>query len=315
MGCNFLPSTAVNDIEMWQAATYDPKTIDRELGFAEGLGYNTVRVFLNFVVWKADPEGLKMHMADFLAIAARHRISVMFAPFGRLQFCGARGSGRASAGTREGRTQQPMGLEPSAGHGHQSHDMARGESLRQGHRPCIRRDPRVSVWDVYNEAGNSGLGEKSLPLVEAAFAWARQTNPTQPLTSCSWTLFDGTLGQRVMELSDVVSFHCYGPPDDFRSKIAICRKFGRPLICTEWLHRGGGNTVAAILPILHDNKIGSYNWGLVAGRTQTFMPWGSKPGTPIPKLWQHDLFHADGTPFSLDESSFIKHITGVSDRP
>jgi hypothetical protein len=34
-GCDFIPSTAVNQLEMWQADTFDPSTIDRELGWAE----------------------------------------------------------------------------------------------------------------------------------------------------------------------------------------------------------------------------------------------------------------------------------------
>src|SRR4029077_2592941 len=29
VGSNFIPSTAINQLEMWQAATFDPRTIDR----------------------------------------------------------------------------------------------------------------------------------------------------------------------------------------------------------------------------------------------------------------------------------------------
>jgi hypothetical protein len=39
-GCNFQPSTAINQLEMWQKDTFDPLTIDRELGWASDLGMN-----------------------------------------------------------------------------------------------------------------------------------------------------------------------------------------------------------------------------------------------------------------------------------
>lgn len=37
-GANFIPSTAINQLEMWQKETFDPTTIDRELGFARKIG-------------------------------------------------------------------------------------------------------------------------------------------------------------------------------------------------------------------------------------------------------------------------------------
>src|ERR1700716_2235913 len=54
-GADFIPSTAINQLEMWQADTFDPETIDRELGWARGLGMNTARVFLHDLAWEADP--------------------------------------------------------------------------------------------------------------------------------------------------------------------------------------------------------------------------------------------------------------------
>ena len=58
LGCNYAPSSAVNQLEMWEADTFDPKTIDRELSWAEGLGFNTLRVFLHHLLWEHDRAGL-----------------------------------------------------------------------------------------------------------------------------------------------------------------------------------------------------------------------------------------------------------------
>ena len=77
-GCNFIPSTAINQLEMWQAETFDPETIDRELGWAEELGFNCMRVFLHHVAWEVDQEGFKDRMNKYLEISDSHGISTMF---------------------------------------------------------------------------------------------------------------------------------------------------------------------------------------------------------------------------------------------
>jgi len=110
----------------------------------------------------------------------------------------------------------------------------------------------------------------------------------------------------LMELSDVVSLHAYDAPNGAKEKIKLCRSYGRPIICTEFLRRQTANTFPAILPLFAENHVGWYNWGLVAGRTQTYMPWGSKEGDPMPEVWQHDVFHADGKPYDLKESELLR---------
>ena len=59
VGANFTPSTAINQIEFWQEATFDPQTIDRELGYASSIGFNTMRVYLHYLVWVRNPKELK----------------------------------------------------------------------------------------------------------------------------------------------------------------------------------------------------------------------------------------------------------------
>ncbi len=173
-------------------------------------------------------------------------------------------------------------------------------------------DKRVVVWDVYNEPGNSGMGDKSQPLMEAAFEWARAAKPTQPLTVGPWTDFNSPFSRRMMELSDVISFHGYDDRAGMEAKLKICAAPGRPVFCTEWLLRQGGNTFEAILPLFKERKIGCWHWGLVAGRTQTYFPWGSPRNAPEPALWQHDVLHRDGTPYKSREAALIRFVTGVS---
>lgn len=305
-GCNYLPRTAVNSTEMWQADTFDPKTIDQELGWAEEMGFNSIRVFLQFVVWQQDAKSFKARLDQFLDIAARHHITVMPVLFDDCAFAG-----------REpylGKQDAPVpgvhnsGWVPSPGLRRVTNSTTWND-LRLYVRDIVgshAKDRRILVWDLYNEPGNSNMGEKSLPLVEAAFAWAREVKPSQPLTVGPWDNFYSKMSKRLFALSDIISFHGYDAPAGMKQKIDLCRSFGRPVLCTEWLRRQEGNTFAAMLPVFSLHQVGWYNWGLVAGRTQTYMPWGSKKDSPMPALWQHDVLHPDGKPFDSQEAALLK---------
>jgi hypothetical protein len=305
-GCNYLPRTAVNMTEMWQADTFDPETIDEELGWAEKAGYNSVRIFLQYLVWKDDPEGVKKRLDKFLAIADKHGISSMV-----ILFCDCAFAGREPY---LGKQDEPVGgvhnsgWVPSPGL-KRVIDKAVWPNLEKYVKDIVGsfgKDKRILIWDLYNEPGNSRMGEKSLPLAEAAFAWARATNPSQPLTIGAWTRFEGKMSKRLMELSDVVSFHGYDGVEGIRNKLKKCEEYGRPILCTECLRRQVGNTFDAFLPVFAERNVGWYNWGLVAGRTQTYMHWGSKKGDPMPKVWQHDIFHSDGRPYDAKEIELIR---------
>jgi len=307
-GCNYLPRTAVNMTEMWQADTFDPRTIDEELGWAEKAGYNSVRIYLQYLVWNDDPERLKKRLDEFLTIADKHGISSML-----ILFCDCAFSGKEPY---LGKQDEPIpgvhnsGWVPSPGLKRVA-DKSVWPDLEKYVKDIVGsfgKDERVLMWDLYNEPGNSRMGEKSLPLAEAAFRWARATNPSQPLTTGAWAGFQSRMSKRLMELSDIVSFHGYDRVGGIRGKLKICQEYGRPVICTEWLRRGVGNTFYAVLPIFAEHNTGWYNWGLVAGRTQTYMPWGSKRGDPMPKIWQHDIFHPDGTPYDTKEIELIRRF-------
>jgi hypothetical protein len=308
-GCNYLPRTAVNMTEMWQKDTFDPKTIDQELGWASEAGYNSLRVFVQYLVWQDDPEGLKQRMEQFLSIADKHGMRVMLIPFCDCAFAG-----------REpylGKQDEPVagvhnsGWVPSPGLTRVV-DRSTWPDLERYIKDLVSsfgKDRRVLIWDLYNEPGQSALGEKSLPLVAAAFRWSREAGATQPLTVGAWADFDSRMSKALMEMSDVVSFHGYDTPEGVVKKIQVCGQYNRPVLCTEWLRRQHGNTFQSVLPIFARHHVGGYHWGLVAGRTQTYLPWGSKPGDPPPKLWQHDVLHADGKPYAVEEFKLLRQYS------
>lgn len=311
MGCNFVPSSAVNDTEMWQAETFDPPTIDRELAWAEGLGYNSCRVFIQYIVWKQDPKGLKSRFAQFLSIAEKHKISVMPVLFDDCAFDAGRDPypGKQEdpvPGTSNARWVPSPGLKFVT-------DKSAWPELEKYVKDMVgsfSSDKRIVLWDLYNEPGNSGMGNKSLPLVEAVFDWARQAQPSQPLTIGVW---GGTkeLSDRQIELSDVISFHFYGNNAGMQKRIADLRKHGRPVLCTEWMARTMGSKYETELPLFKQEKVGCYNWGLVNGRTQCQYPWGSPKDAPEPKVWFHDLLRRDGSPKNPDEVAFLRKFTNA----
>jgi hypothetical protein len=294
IGCNYLPRTAVNTTEMWQKESFDPKTIDEELGWAEKCGMNSVRVFVQYVVYEADPKGLVERMDQFLAIAAKHKISVMFVLFDDCFL----------PEPKVGKQPDPVpGIHNSqwtASPGERRKKKENWPALEKYVRDVVTRfanDKRVLVWDLYNEPK-----PESRPLLEAAFAWARSVKPTQPLTTC-WHAED---------LWDVVSFHDYGQPEPQQLARWVAE---RPALCTECIARGGGSRFDNVLPAFAEKGIGWYMWGLVKGRIQTYYPWGSKKDALEPDPWHHDLLQPDGKPYRPDEIELIRKFPGQFHRP
>lgn len=299
VGCNFVPSTAVNDVEMWQADTFDPATIGRELGWAHDLGFNTVRVFLNFAVWEADPAGFLDRFERFLRLADERAIRAMPILFDDC-FKPEPVVGR-QADPEPGVHNSQWVQSPGA---RRRGDRTAWASLERYVTNVVGRfatDRRIVMWDLYNEPSQSP------ELVAETFRWAREAKPAQPLTSC-W------LG---VEHSDVLSFHAYGDLPATREEIEKLQpnRRGRPYVCTEWMARAQGSRFATHLPWFKAQQIGCWNWGLVAGRTQTYFPWGSAPGSPEPTNWFHDVLRRDGRPYDAAEVHLIRRTTGAIPPP
>jgi len=334
VGCNFLPSSAINQLEMWQADTYDPETIDRELSWAEGLDFNTLRVYLHDLAWSADQDGFARRVDDFLGIAQRHGMRVLLVFFDDCH----RSDPEPGAQPLPVRGVHNSGWKQSPGQKlvHQFHNGTAPEDQRGRLREYVRGmltrfadDERVLMWDLYNEPGGGGNGDATIELLEATWEWAQGARPSQPLTAC----LDGSSGARNIAIneaqSDVITFHCYS--GEALEKAIVQHKSahsGRPVICTEYMARELGTTFQHSLPIFKAHRVGCYNWGLVAGKSQTHFNWKTvtrleelrregaflRPGDAIPEppLWFHNIFRIDGTPFDQKEVDFIKTIVKAS---
>src|SRR5690606_21185100 len=164
-------------------------------------------------------------------------------------------------------------------------------------------------------------------LLVESFIWARAASPRQPLTVGAWHIpmpwdaagddeaYRHPIDQTALALSDVISFHAYRPPATMRSAIRLLQRFGRPLLCTEWMARNAQSRISEQLPLLQRENVGAWQWGLVSGKTQTYLPWPQLPLAPEERTeWFHDLLHADGTPYDPAETALIAEVTSRARR-
>jgi hypothetical protein len=327
VGSNYIPATAINELEMWQPETFDPSQIDKELAWAQSIGLNTVRVFLHDLFWQQDPPGFKKRIDTFLAIADKHHIRSLLVLFDSCWDPNPKlGVQREpKAGIHNSGWVQSPGASALA----DTTQYPRLEAYVKGVVGAFALDKRVLGWDVWNEPDAKGLGNYKemepkdkvalvLALLPKVYDWARSVKPTQPLTSGVW---NGNWSDKrklepmakvQIEMSDILSFHNYGKPDEFKERVASLEQYHRPIICTEYMARKNGSTFQGILPIAKKYRVGAINWGLVAGKTQTYLPWDSweHPYTDRePEVWFHEILRNDGTPYSMEEVSFIKEIT------
>ncbi|HEX8148154.1 MAG TPA: cellulase family glycosylhydrolase [Pyrinomonadaceae bacterium] len=327
VGSNYAPAYAINQLEMWQADSFDPKRIDAELGWAESIGMNTMRVFLHDLLWQQDPEGFRRRLDEFLRIAQRHRIRPMLVLFDSVWDPDPQ-SGRQRAPRpgvhNSGWVQGPgrKALQDASQH-------ARLEAYVKGVVGAFARDERVLAWDIWNEPDNTNQGsygdrepankvELVLALLPKAFAWAREAGATQPLTAGVWKGDWSSpekmaeIDRLMIELSDVVTFHNYDAPTELEKRINWLKRYNRPLVCTEYMARGNGSFFFGGLPVGKVHGVGMINWGLVQGKTQTHLPWDSwqRPYTDRePSVWFHEVFRTDGTPYIPEEADFIRRMT------
>ena len=327
VGANYIPASAINELEMWQADTFDPQQIDKELGWAESLGMNTMRVFLHDLLWEQDAEGFKQRLDQFLAIAAKHHIRPMLVLFDscwdplpklgkqRAPMQGVHNSGWVQS--------------PGAKALEDASQYPRLKSYVVGVVGAFANDQRILAWDVWNEPGGFQYGyyeqqepknkiQLVLALLPQAFAWARSANPTQPLTSGLWEGDWPKSGPTPMEQiqlqeSDIITFHNYSWPENFESRVVWLEKQHRPIICTEYMARSAGSTFDGSLPIAKKHHVGAINWGLVIGKTQTNFPWESWSHPYVldqPPVWFHDVFKADGTPYRETRGGTDSSVNG-----
>ena len=327
IGSNYSPASAINQLEMWQADSFDPKRIDLELGWAESLGMNTMRVYLHDLLWQ-DPEGFKRRLDQFLSITAKHKIRPVFVLFDSVWDPDPKpGKQRAP---RPGVHNSGWVQSPGRTALQNASEYPRLEAYVKGVVGAFARDQRVLAWDVWNEPDNENpgsynelepknKGELVLRLLPQAFGWARAAQPEQPLTSGVWkgdwsTPEKMTAMDRLqIELSDVITFHNYDSPTELEKRINWLRRYNRPMICTEYMARGNGSFFFGGLLVGQVQHVGMINWGLVQGKTQTHLPWDSWQHPYVdrePSIWFHEVFRTDGRPYIPEEVEFIKRMTG-----
>ena len=325
VGANYVTSNAINQLEMFQPATYDPQRIGRELGAARSHGFNTMRVFLHDQLWAQDRQSFQGRLAQFVGIAASHGIKPLFVlfdscwdPFPKL------GPQRAP---RLGVHNSGWVQSPGAEHLDDPRYSGILQDYVTGVLTQFRNDDRVLGWDLWNEPDNPARVYRSVErkdkqqlvaeLLPQVFRWARSVDPVQPLTSAVWNGNWGDPARRStisgiqLDNADLITFHSYGAPADFEARIAELSPLGRPIVCTEYLARPRGSSVEGILPIAKRHNVGAFNWGLVAGKTQTYLPWDSwdHPYATPPKVWFSDLLLPDGRPYRDSEIQTIRNLT------
>ena len=308
VGANFLPSSAINQLEMWQASTFDSATIDKELGWAAAIGMNVMRVYLHDLAWKQDPKGFKQRMDKFLAISEKHGIKTLFTIFDDCWNPDA-----------------AVGKQPEPKPGIHNSGWVRSPNKATHDNPktwgyledyvkdllnTFRNDKRILLWDLYNEPGNSDYGSSSMPLLKKIFEWAWAVRPNQPLTCAVWA-DNEAFNKFQLENSDVITFHNYNDSVSLRKEIVEKLALGRPLLCSEYMARTRNSLFITHLPIFKKYQVGAINWGLVSGKSNTIYQWGLPiPDGSEPPIWFHDVFRRDGTPYDSKETQVIRNLTG-----
>ncbi len=328
VGSNYIPASAINELEMWQAETFDPAQIDKELVWAESLGMNTMRVFLHDLLWQQDSKGFSKRLDQFLSIAAKHKIKPMLVLFDSCWDPFPQpGQQRApKPGVHNSGWMQSPGakvLQDAA-------QYPRLKAYVKGVVGKFAKDKRILTWDVWNEPDNlngssyGALEPKNkvdlvLALLPKVFTWSRSAHPLQPLTCGVWKgdwSADAKLSptEKIqLENSDVISFHNYDNGAEFENRIKWLQHYNRPILCTEYMARGNKSTFADSMPVAKKYKVAAINWGFVAGKTQTNLPWDSWKNPYVdrePAIWFHEVFKGDGSPYLQSEVAFIKEMTG-----
>ena len=324
VGANYIPANAINQLEMFQPGTYDPRRIDAELGLARSLGLNTLRVFLHDLLWAQDRHGFLRRLMQFVTIAASHAIKPLFVFFDSCWDPHPKpGPQHAPVpGVHNSGWVQSPGAERLG-------DPSHGSTLKEyvtGVLSQFRSDDRILGWDLWNEPDNPATVYRTVErpdkddlvagLLPQVFEWARAVDPVQPLTSGVWQGDWADPSRRSpiagiqLDNSDVISFHSYANPVDFEGRIAELTPMQRPILCTEYLARTLGSSVEGVLPVAVRHGVAAFNWGLVAGKTQTYLPWDSwDHPDPAPKEWFSDLLQLDGRPYRDSEIRAIRDVT------
>jgi hypothetical protein len=333
VGSNYIQSNTVNQLEMWQQETFDPDRIDLELGWAESLGINTLRVFLHDLVWEHDSGGVQKRMDKLLKLTDKHKMRVIFVlfdssgdPYPELGH-----QRQPKPGVRNSLWVQSPGAKGLTDTKQLQKALAYAEEVVA----AFSIDKRVLAWDVWNEPDNMNTArfanaeppnkaELLSTILPQAFRYIRAGNPSQPVTSGLWhgdwsSIEKLSPVEKIqVELSDVISFQNYDGPDEFEKRVKWLKAFGRPVLCTGFLARNQGSTFETILPIAQKYDVAALAGDLVEGKPQMWLPWDSwqHPYTDRqPAVWMQDIFRSKGPAYSEKEADFIRKMIASAAKP
>ena len=329
VGSNYIPATAINELEMWQADTFDPATIDKELGWAESLGMTTMRVFLHDLAWQQDPSGYRARIDRFLAIAAKHHIRPLFVLFDSCWDPDPRlGPQRApTPGVHNSGWLQSPGAKALQ----DPKEYPRLRAYVMGVVGAFGRDPRVLAWDTWNEPDNTNTSsygakepaEQGEPRARAAAEGVRVGAGGRRRAAADLGRVEGRLvGRRrssrrwsasSSSQSDVISFHNYDSGPEFEKRIQWLAALPPP----DPLHGVHGARQREHVPGLAADREDATTsrpstGGSSPARRRPILPWDSwqKPYVDRePAIWFHEIFKQDGTPYRQDEVDLIRSLT------
>lgn len=338
-GFNGLPSNCVNSTAMWQSYNHDEtaKQIEREFALAKQTGLNAVRTVLSFELWLYEHDSYMKNFADYLDAAEKYGLTVMpvigndcNVPKEFYKF--STGPQNVDWGYHSGikrgqhsatHTQPGYQLSDEPKMKKKFYDMADQFASVYAH------DPRISVWDVWNEIGNSRRGDMSLEKMLTVADIIRSHDASAPVTADCWR-YNADMQPytkeelAALDMSDVITFHYYG---SYRNMVKLIEnlkeRYRRPLINNEWLNRIEHNNVDEIFPLFYLEKVGSYHWGLIQGYSQTYEPWGCYLGDIADPdyngdkdftKFQHDLYRFNGLPYIAREIEIIKDFSARADK-
>lgn len=339
-GCNYMSADCANRVDQWQEYGFEERfeTAAGELKLMAELGYNSIRIIPEFIVWKKEHDGFTERFERYIELAAQNNISCMIVlgndccppkeeALKRMRL----GEQQVDWGYHGGRRISQHGRFDGIGYSLLD-DPEYTEKYYEFVREIVgkyKNDERVIMWDVYNEPGNSRRSGITLPHLEKFFEIIRDIDPIQPLTVGIWSqsteLENLTEAEKYgLENSDIISYHNYNSYENNVRELRLLKKLGRPVINTEWLNRCGGNSVEEMFPLFYLEKIGCYNWGFVAGKYQTYEPWngiwdGYKENPEAFEhfdftKWFHDIYRPSHNPYNPKETELIKRFCNLADK-
>ncbi len=339
-GCNYMSADCANRVDQWQALGFEERleTTRRELELMRDTGFNTVRLIVEYVVWKEEHDGFLERFERYISLCDEYGMSCMIVlandcmppktELWRMPYVGEQSYDWGyHGGKKHSQHGQHTGPAP--------HFYLDDEDSREDYFKMVdelvelyKNDSRICVWDVYNEPGNSGRRDISLPLLKGMFKTVRAHNPIQPLTAGVYSISPDLdvplpeIEQYALDNSDIITYHCYGKYNDHIKIIKRLKREGRPIMNTEWLGRCLHNTVFEVFPLFYLENIGCYNWGFVAGKYQTYEPWEGtwQRFAECPRedfdftKWFHDLYRPNHRPYDPREIEVIKMFCREADR-